>query len=388
MFVNTLSRLRCPRQDKSKKSCFGMLNLMSPYEARQIENRGTLEVSFGQLICQKCKATFPILGGVLILVNQVRSYLLEHVKGISNLIPLSRIPKEYRSEYLAHQSKLQVEHIEEDLEAERVNSLYLMTHYLNAKKSLENSKLWWKSPAGEGSELIDYLIRQYWDRGPFSQIENWLTQVSKDFSSKLNIVELGCGVGGLYPKVQDCVQSYLGMDSSFASISLARHFVLGIPYPKPIRFPGDLIQGSVSRHFPSLISKVLLQDTVDFVVGSLEAPPLELNHWDACVSLNMMDMLDQPEILPQKQFQLIKPGGIAIQSCPYIWHPEVARRLKHQVPTAIRNSSPRAVEWLYEHYGFTIQDQVQDIPWLFFKHLRQIEIYSVHALMAKKVSCN
>jgi hypothetical protein len=42
------------------------------------------------------------------------------------------------------------------------------------------------------------------------------------------------------------------------------------------------------------------------------------------------------------------------------------------------------VEWLYRKSGFKIEDSEKHIPWLFFKHLRQIEIYSVHAFVAKK----
>jgi hypothetical protein len=79
----------------------------------------------------------------------------------------------------------------------------------------------------------------------------------------------------------------------------------------------------------------------------------------------------------------LKKGGIAIQSCPYIWHEQVARELRERLPDSIRDSS-QAVSWLYQEAGLAITEQVEHLPWLFFKHLRQLEIYSVHLLMARK----
>jgi hypothetical protein len=95
-------------------------------------------------------------------------------------------------------------------------------------------------------------------------------------------------------------------------------------------------------------------------------------------------MLDEPSSLPEFQYELLKKNGIAIQSCPYIWHPEVARKLRKRLPAPLKNSSSAAAEWLYEKAGFKIEEKQEDLPWLFFKHLRQLEVYSVHAFVARK----
>ena len=348
-------------------------------ELRHLKN--ITEVQSGKLLCTKCKAEYPILAGVAVLVPHVREYLLTHVKGIAKVVSDSEIPREFLRDYLEAKSEIHAEHIEEDLEAERVTSLYVMNHYLRSTTpDTQTEGTWWKPKSETGSPLLDSLIRQYWDRGPFSQIQAWLKEESL---RPQNTVELGCGVGGLYSLLRPHTETYLGLDSSFGSIALARHLALGLPYPEALKIPEDLLKGPVSRLL-KLPPPPQCNGKADFIVGDLDHLPIEHGKWDLSLSLNTIDMLEDPRTLPQIQFSLLQPQGVAIQSCPYIWHPTMAQALRNQLPPAARSSSSRAVEWLYEKTGFQIQKSAQDIPWLFFKHVRQLEIYSVHAFVARK----
>jgi hypothetical protein len=42
------------------------------------------------------------------------------------------------------------------------------------------------------------------------------------------------------------------------------------------------------------------------------------------------------------------------------------------------------VEYLYEKSGLQIFKKLDHLPWLFLKHFRQIELYSVHLFAARK----
>ena len=181
-------------QKLSKPQCHGDLSLFS---SRKSPATSVYEVTSGHLECRKCHSKFPILGGVAILVESVRDYLLSHVKGIAQAVPDSEIPKEYLHDYLEAKAEIQVEHIEEDLEAERIIALYVMNHYLRVKSS-KGEQAWWKSRSGQGSPLIESLIHNHWDQGPFAQIERWVAGEETQFEG----VELGCGVGGLYLRPQ------------------------------------------------------------------------------------------------------------------------------------------------------------------------------------------
>jgi SAM-dependent methyltransferase len=301
------------------------------------------------------------------------------VKGIAQAVPDADIPRQFIGEYLEAKEEIQVEHIEEDLEAERVVSLYFMNHYLRAG-SADSARPWWKNGAGLGSPLIDQLVREHWDRGPFAQIAKWATRLSE--SAPLDsVVELGCGVGGLSKALGSSYRFYLGVDSSFASIALGRHLALGVPYQGRLRIPNDLLQSPVSAS-PKFTPPSATDGRADLVVGDLESLPVARGQWDLSIALNAIDMLPEPALLPKLQHELLKKQGIAIQSCPYVWHEEVARNLRKRLPRGVRDSA-QAVEWLYEQAEFRIEEKVDHLPWLFFKHVRQLEIYSVHVFVAR-----
>ena len=365
MLTTTLPHLKCPKKKKGKAACTGALRLVAKETIRE-------DVRSGHLECLACKTKFPILSGIAVLVDDVRAYLLEHVKGISKIVLDSEIPPEYLREFRSAKADIRLEHIEDDLEADRVNALYLMNHYLHAENN------WWQPRSGKGSPLIDSLVREHWDRGPFAQIEKWIGKSKAPRSA----VELGCGVGGLYAVLKPHLKSYLGVDSAFASIALARHLNLGAAYRGVIKIPEDLLQGPTSREV-KIAAEKSPDGRADFIVGDIENPPLQSGKWDLALTLNAIDMLVDPAALPKLQSELLHSGGTAISSCPYIWHEAVAKKLRAKLPKTISDSAA-AVEWLYEQAGFKVLERVEHLPWLFFKHVRQLEIYSVHLFMANK----
>lgn len=346
MLKSTIDLIHCP-------AC------QSALELKAGKTQGN-DVLSGEVKCRKCKASYPILSGVLVLIEDVGGYLVHHVKGISQCVSDSEIPKKFLSDYLEAKSEMQPEQIEEDLEAERVNALYFMNHYMKAKDV--------KSPSPSIQDLID----RYWDQGPFYQIQGWM----KGQSAK--VVELGCGVGGLFSVLQKNLESYLGVDSSFVSISLARHMNLKAPYRKKVRIPDDLLQGSVS-------TEVQIQpqssQICDFIVADLENTPLKPGQWDVSIVLNAIDMLNNPDLLPVLQKKLVNTNGQVIQSSPYIWHEAISKKLRKKLPKEIKTSSA-AVEWLYKKAGLKITKKIEHQPWLFYKNNRQLELYSVHMFIA------
>lgn len=375
MQKKTVEFLSCPRLKKGKEPCRSGLMLLPKHTL------AGQDIWTGVLQCKKCQFQFPILHGIAILVHDVHGYVVSHAKGISKLVTDEEIQKDYRADFIEAKEFYEPEHIEEDLESERVNALYLMTHYLSANAEDKN-KGWWKARSGTSSPLIDSLVKEYWDRGPFFEINQLF---EKNFKTPMSVVELGCGVGGLLRSIGSKCKSYLGVDSSFASIALARHINLGAAYPAKTKIPEDLLQGTASFEV-ELGTSELFGDDFDFIVGEAENLPLQAAQWDVSIALNMIDMMDEPEVLPRIQLELVRKDGYAIESCPYIWHEKVAKRMRaklvHGRVGEIRDSAA-AVSWLYQQTGFKIITSQEHVPWLFLKHPRQLEIYSVHLFLAQ-----
>jgi SAM-dependent methyltransferase len=249
-----------------------------------------------------------------------------------------------------------------------------MNHYLRVKDA---PKAWWKSSPASESPLLSELIEKHWDHGPFEVVASWVPEES-------SVIELGCGVGGLYSRLRERRCPYLGVDSSFFSVFLARHLQLGTGGPETLQHPTDLLLGGLSEELVFPKRKSSESDAVDFIVGEMDDLPLKPGKFQVSISLNAIDMLDTPERLPEAQAALVGKGGVVIQSGPYVWHEKVARRLRSTSPKKASGSSAEMVEWLYERTGLQVTGRDLHVPWLFFKHLRQLEIYSVHCFRAEK----
>jgi SAM-dependent methyltransferase/uncharacterized protein YbaR (Trm112 family) len=348
MHAETLPLLQCP-------ACGAEL---------ACEARG--EIASGEVSCTKCRGRYPILAGVLILVEDVGGYLEAHAKGVSRYVETNEIPKSYRPAFSAALKELETEHIEEDLEAERVTALYVMNHYLRAAEV--------DSP----DPLLNELIKKHWDHGPFERIKQLVT---KETVPAPSLIELGCGVGGLCVALRGRVSRYLGLDSSFASVALARALALDLGKTRRCLVPDDLLLGAVSREVE--VTTPLAGEGADFVVCDLSAPPVKPGQWNLTAALNVIDMLPDPRELPRLQLKLLREGGLALQSSPYVWHPDVAAALREALPPGAKDSA-KAVEGLYEAEGFAIESSEAHLPWLFFKNTRQLELYSVHLFSARR----
>lgn len=356
MLESTLSKIKCC-------GCKSKLNLNI---IKFITYKNQKDIISGILNCSKCGLDFSIINGVAILVKDTLGYIQSHAKGLSNLVNDEDIPLEYRTDYLDAKKDIMHEHIEDDLESQRVLSLYILNHFFTSKQ-----KFWYKN----ASQDIQNLIVSYWDKNIFYYISELLKN-----NKNLDIIELGCNVGGLLHKILKSTKSYIGIDYSFTSIAIARHIYLNAPYNLEFLIPQDLIDGSVS--LKTKLPKISTHVECDFIVSDFDNIPFQNNAFDTTIALNTIDMLSTPTHLPKIQTKLTKKGGLMIQSCPYIWHPEVAKFLKNNFK---KMSSNEAVIKMYIKLKLKIIKEFKHIPWLFFKHLRQIELYSVHIFAAKKL---
>ncbi|MFN7685028.1 MAG: methyltransferase domain-containing protein [Oligoflexia bacterium] len=383
MFRTTLDDLAC-------LECRGTLSVVgSGSDAAQVaEGDLATDIFWGEVSCARCGAGYPILAGVLLYVRDIETTLIRHMKGITALVPDEKIPELHRGVYQEARESLAQdgffdEGIEEDLESERVNALYVMNHFLKAADVPVSS-----------SEVINQLIADHWDHGPLEKTADWIRNRFSQGGGR--VIEFGSSVGGLPQRLPD-LSRYLGIDGSFTSVALARHLVLGAHYPRQVRIPGDLISGPVS-----LAAKLPApawrsgsnQGVVDFIFADACELAVKPESFDVSVALGLIDMLDDPEKLIRAQRQVIHETGAVVHASPYIWHEPVARALRERVfgqksGSKVGNesqesssnqplSSVSVVQALYRNGGFCSVESLDAMPWVFFKHLRQLEVYSVH----------
>jgi hypothetical protein len=401
MFYETLDHLRCP---KASGSCGGRLQPAEPVvcfrDCDAAHNPGhTQDIEWGFLKCDVEGERFPILGGVAILVEDVAGYIRMHARGIRGTLDQSRTPEEF-APILANCDEAPLAYQDWALESEEVNSLYLASHYLDGSQV---------AALGTFHPAFEDLIRSHWD-GPAHYLHRVFSQWTRPLST---LLDMGCSVGGALMRARQFSRFSLGIDQCFRSIFTARSLNCRSAAEQLVDFRPDLLA-------PTQRLRLDMQphpsgNLVDFVVGDILHPPVAMNHWDTALSLNVLDVLPEPEKLPQVQAKLLrsakgadarrqtmeelasswgdvldtepvlrefrKSGGTVIHSCPYQWSLDLLPDLRSKLPSQSYTSA-QATEWLYRQCGFQVRESLQHLPWLFFEHERRLDLYSAHMLIA------
>lgn len=368
MLEPTLQILRCPAQ---KGACNGNLELEVDDWTLQ-ELLGVKEIQSGRLSCAQCETFFPIISGVAIVVPDVDQYIREHIAAITRYVNPEQLALKdagirHLFENINHSAPS-----EWDLESERVTSWYFANHYLSSEQLLNSLKREGITP-GAG---VTTLIEQFWDMGLSSLVRTYLD------ARVDSILDLGCSVGGALWFSRTRAKQCLGIDLSFSAIKLARQINLHLKPDVPLVVPGDRLN---NPPFVTALSPENLVDSgmVDFVVGDVNNLPVQKDMWEVIISANLIDMLSDPQRLPFIQWDLLTGTGQVVHACPYVWTDDGAAAIRNSVPKDTADSAT-AVEWIYKEAGFQIAKCEYDLPWLFFKHKRQVELYALHAFRALK----
>ena len=147
-------------------------------------------------------------------------------------------------------------------------------------------------------KLENLLIYQIHDR-------QLLKYASKHFSGKL--VDIGCGTKPYKALLIHIVQEHIGVD---------HHETL---------------------HDKSNIDRF----------GTAYEIPADDGEFDCALCTAVLEHLEEPEMALRECFRVLKPGGIAIYSVPFIWH-------LHEEPRDFYRFSKYGLKYLFEKVGFEI----------------------------------
>jgi len=97
--------------------------------------------------------------------------------------------------------------------------------------------------------------------------------------------------------------------------------------------------------------------------------PLPDASFDTALCTSVLEHLEEPEAALRECFRLLRPGGCAIYSVPFIWH-------VHEAPRDFYRYSPFGLRHLFEKAGFEV---IELIPlsgfWVTFGQLLTYKLY-------------
>ena len=83
------------------------------------------------------------------------------------------------------------------------------------------------------------------------------------------------------------------------------------------------------------------------LTGTAYAIPAPDNSFDSALCTEVLEHLEEPEAAIRECHRLLKPGGVAIYSVPFIWH-------LHEEPRDFFRYSKYGLQYLFEKSGFEI----------------------------------
>jgi SAM-dependent methyltransferase/uncharacterized protein YbaR (Trm112 family) len=329
----------------------------------------------GVLKCDVCSEWYPVIRGVLILLPNVTTYIRENYNNIcraiiENAVPDQPVPYQMIEFLVSHGGRDARSTTQDDWDQNlpRVLSRYIQAHYGDMTEGLEWSPNSWhdfvKAYKDSGSGLYNILL---------SMVRETASGVS-NLSAGL-AVDVGCSVGRMAYELASDFDFVYGVDLCFSAILSARRITRHSPIPQTTYS----IMTDAGRWSDSAPIQVKTRPNIEFLVASATALPLEAGSVNCLATVNLIDVLPQPEELFKEAARVLGAEQILIMADPYCWRDTGAEQVRK-----CASSSSDYVTLNLEAHSFMIKQHKNSIPWLLRLHERSWDVYLCDCFSAVK----
>jgi SAM-dependent methyltransferase len=304
MREESLTDLLCPAQD-SNISCHGVLalegNAAAPVPVIR-SGQDPREVLEGLVICQKCHEWYPIIAGVLVLVNNVRTYLASEFSVITNAAAAS-VSRELLNYIYERGYDLHDVGYSRSLWGNALGmELYISAHYDNMVDI-----------AGPDHPLTE-VLRAYGQRDFYTRV---VDMASEALTAQGRALDIGCNVGGIAAKFAKRCQFVYGIDYSFRAALTARRILLHQPEAqRQYRLYREGLKYDI-RDLPDV-----KRDNVEILVASGLNLPFADMSFDLAYCANVTDLVGQPAEIVREAQRVLNTSGSVLLTDPYYWRHE------------------------------------------------------------------
>ncbi|MEY3825229.1 MAG: hypothetical protein RLZZ148_41 [Cyanobacteriota bacterium] len=109
----------------------------------------------------------------------------------------------------------------------------------------------------------------------------------------------------------------------------------------------ELVAPYITEHIGVDHEKTLHDQSNIDLFGTAYEIPSEDNFFDSALCTAVLEHLEEPELALKECHRVLKPGGVAIYSVPFIWH-------LHEEPRDFSRFSKYGLKYLFEKTGFEI----------------------------------
>ena len=362
MLASIRQHLRCPATPHGNR-CLGSIDLAEHLlkSCFDVEND---ELEEGILICRECGREFPIVCGMAVLADPLRTYLTQHL-----------------SELLVSVTDF---HISQDMKTYlRDNGSHIYDRGFTSDS--------WSSVQGLGSYILahhDDLHTTVGEHEPIKTLfhdlytHNFYDQVAALVNTKLTsdhvVLDLGCNVGGIARRLASTAAWVYAVDISFPGAFLARRILRGRPTPLESYVLLDEGLGTCTRNLSDTQRK-----NVDVAVADGSCVPFPNEFFDYVVCCNVIELATNPEQVVSEMFRTLKRGGHALVTTAHYWRMD-RTPIDSWLPDQ-RNGHPgRTLVEAIESHG-DITERKRHVPWVLRKNARYYQFWLCDCILVQKV---
>lgn len=359
--IESLSRLACPAPQ-----CKGELSVDGSFPCEW--DRSDAELTEGLLLCRRCRADYPVILGVALLVADLPQYFWAfwpEMERCGRQLPDGRISRgmlEHLGVASAHMGHAGPP--PEDREGLGWTvSPYLQVHGDRDSMTQGLSDGWWRAVVDgygeDGPDPYRYLLDAAGRHRPKGDTEL--------------AVEVGSGIGWGAAQMAGSSTYSMGLDWSFTAVLTARRYFLSIPCPIE-HYDLETEKGSfVDR--PLDPQKV--QANLDFVVADGGDLPLSGAQCSCLAALNVLCAASDPTRLFREFARVVRAEGLLLLATPY-WADNGVNG-----ESAFARGGPAFTRsaLLPE---FRILEEADMVPWLLRLAQRWWNVYLSHCLLAER----
>jgi 2-polyprenyl-3-methyl-5-hydroxy-6-metoxy-1,4-benzoquinol methylase len=164
---------------------------------------------------------------------------------------------------------------------------------------------------------------QPWGMNAFaSQIFKHIHMKHKKSLQDANVIEVGCGVGGLTFSLANSCSSIIGIDHSMEAITLAKQILHDSSATYTLSDEGNRSTTFTVRPFPAATEDTAKERKIDFRCADPMCLPAEMHAFDVVILHDVIDKVSSPNAVLGRLSGvrgLVTPGGVLVMVSAYQW---------------------------------------------------------------------
>lgn len=318
------------------------------------------DIEEGLLTCAQCTALFPVLGGVVLWLPDSRTYLLKRYAELQSLIANDGLSMSDRMREFVDGFAPALQSIgftPASWESDPGIQVYKRAQFGTLLPKIESSG---------GLAALESMpgYRDFYERcldliAPWCKIDH-------------RAVDIGCGVGGFTYRLAKLSSHVLGVDYSLKAAYTARRLISGCTQPSVPNPAGK----TIGTHAIALAPP---EGEIEIITGDITSLPLRANTFDVAVSLNVIEVVPEPESLIRAAAKTVKLDGVFLLSTCFYWRVDRSDSKKWLLTAT-------DVEGCLTKNGFRVLEHHERIPWVLPMAERYTQVWDADIFLTQRVA--